>query len=746
MKRRVCSASIVLVLLLAIIYIAYSGQKQLIQDERIPLSVNEYIVNKQPQDINIIPDKYNTGAKEPKTGWTEVGLAADEKMKEYNGVTFIHAANNDGYRVNFYNYNVNLEGTFTFENMYFSSLSFMKTSTVVDRNINFIFNNCCFGGVNLENSLESNVHVEFNNCTMQSFYGINADLNNCYIGGSYEDGLRLFGNVNVNNCYICDRAYNYEKVYHTDGVQIYGLTEQKISNINFMNCRFELPQTKTSTPSTYINASLMVQLEYGDASDFTFDNCYLNSSGSYAIYAWDKNKGLNLSNINFSNIKIGCLSTYGNIYPSVSEGVNIDYNTVVGNTSIYVASVFKENEKCYLSVSNDTNIERNFRVYTSSGKKYDFTIEACPAGEKIANTTFEEFPFDKLYEIPENCDWLVCFEVIKDDATGYEKLNQIRYENWTDDEVVLEIASYDFDKIIDSGSCGNEAEWELLDNGELHIGGEGSTNSYTSGNVAPWYEEHRKMIRKIVIEDGITSIGNQNFRQCVNVTDVEIADTVETLGDNTFIQCNSLTQIDLPASIVKIGKSCFSSTPLKVINYLGTEEQWNNIYLGVSSGVETVEVSFEVPKISTLASGTCGDLVTWELLEDGTLILAGEGGTYNYSSAKCAPWYEAYRDKITSVVIQDGITGLGTQLFRNCTNLINVEISDSTTTIGNNAFIKCNKLQEVHFTSSVRMIGKYAFAGTNIQKVDYTGTKEQWKKIDVQTCNDSLLVAELIIE
>lgn len=746
MKKRIISAGIVLFMSVVMCLYILSFSYMSIVDQKVPLTSKEYIVSRQEQDINIIPDKYNTGAKEPKAGWDVVLRSVEGKKIDYNGVTFIPAASGEGVRVNFYNYNGNLSGVYVFENLYIPSLSFMKVETITDRDISLIFNNCYFGSVNVGNTLNSRVHTEFNSCTMSSFIGVNSDLNNCYIAGSYEDGLRLFSNVNVKNCYICDRSYSYDKVYHTDGVQIYGTSEGVSQNINFSNCRFELPQEETLTPSTYINASLMIQLEYGDASNFTFDNCFLNSSGSYAIYAWDKNIGLNLSDINFTNIKIGCLSGYGNIYPIISEGVNIDYNTVVGIDSIYVASVFKKENSCYLSVSNDTNIDRTFRVYASSGKRYDFSIEKCPSGDNIGNKTFNDFPFDKIYEIPEDSDWIVCFEVIKDEKTGNEKLKQVRYENWTDEEVVLEVPCDDFDVVIAAGDCGSGAEWELYDSGELHIDGEGATSSYSSGNVAPWYDEYRKNIKKIVVDEGITSIGNQNFRQCVNVTDIEIAETVTALGDNTFIQCNSLTEIDLPSSIMKIGKNCFASTPLKKINFKGTEEQWNNIVMGANSSVDNIELLFEDTELQIIADGQCGDDVFWKLLEDGQLILSGEGKTYNYSSNKCAPWYDSYREKISSVVVENGITELGTQLFRNCTNLVEGDLADSVTIIGNNAFIKCENLKSIKFSDSVDTIGKYTFAGTNVQTVYYKGNEDSWNSISVGRCNDSLLLAELILE
>ena len=69
-----------------------------------------------------------------------------------------------------------------------------------------------------------------------------------------------------------------------------------------------------------------------------------------------------------------------------------------------------------------------------------------------------------------------------------------------------------------------------------------------------------------------------------------------------------------------------------------------------------------------IAYGTCGENLTWVLMEDGTLTISGTGNMTNYNPDNLAPWYE-YRSSITSVVINAGATSIGEAAFYLCSNL-----------------------------------------------------------------------------
>ncbi|MBR1496804.1 MAG: InlB B-repeat-containing protein [Oscillospiraceae bacterium] len=113
---------------------------------------------------------------------------------------------------------------------------------------------------------------------------------------------------------------------------------------------------------------------------------------------------------------------------------------------------------------------------------------------------------------------------------------------------------------------------------------------------------------------------------------------------------------------------------------------------------------------ATVASGTCGENLTWTLDGAGTLTISGTGAMNDYASSDAAPWYSS-QSEIKAVVVQNGATRIGDMVFSNCSSLTSVSIPDSVTGIGNGAFAYCSSLTSVSILYSVTSIGDYAFEG-----------------------------------
>lgn len=112
---------------------------------------------------------------------------------------------------------------------------------------------------------------------------------------------------------------------------------------------------------------------------------------------------------------------------------------------------------------------------------------------------------------------------------------------------------------------------------------------------------------------------------------------------------------------------------------------------------------------ATVSSGTCGNNITWELSDEGTLMLSGTGNMPNYDFYSHTPWY-SYREQVKKVYIDSGITSVGKYAFSNCSGLTSVIISNSVLSIGYSAFSSCSSLTSSIIGNSVTSIGDYAFA------------------------------------
>lgn len=108
-----------------------------------------------------------------------------------------------------------------------------------------------------------------------------------------------------------------------------------------------------------------------------------------------------------------------------------------------------------------------------------------------------------------------------------------------------------------SGQCGENVYWTFDEStGTLTISGEGDMVNYNSrGNVSPFRAD--STIKTVVINNGVTNIGNYMFWSCTNLTNITIPDSVTTIGGYVFYNCTSLTGVSIPESVTSIGSYTF---------------------------------------------------------------------------------------------------------------------------------------------------------------------------------------------
>ena len=243
-------------------------------------------------------------------------------------------------------------------------------------------------------------------------------------------------------------------------------------------------------------------------------------------------------------------------------------------------------------------------------------------------------------------------------------------------------------------------------------------------------------LESVTIPEKVKSIGTYAFYECTGLTSVTLSEGVTTIGESAFEECTSLPSITIPKSVKSIEKFAFwHCSSLKKVTYNGTETEWKNI-----SGYDSAFANLNVEMVyegdtAPIASGSCGDSLTWKLDSEGTLTISGTGAMTDYASLT-VPWSNY---TINKVVIDNGVTTIGHYAFKDCSSLKSVTISDSVTYIGGCAFQNCSSLERVTIPASVTSIDINAFDGcSSLQNVTYTGTKEQWNAITIASGNDDL--------
>ena len=261
-----------------------------------------------------------------------------------------------------------------------------------------------------------------------------------------------------------------------------------------------------------------------------------------------------------------------------------------------------------------------------------------------------------------------------------------------------------------SGTCGDNLTWKL-DNGTLTISGTGEMKNY-SGNLnqsAPWHS-NIKSIKSVVIEKGVTNIGDYAFSWCNSLTSITIPNSVISIGRDAFDNCSSLTSITIPNSITSIGygafEACSGLTSVTIPNSLTSIS--DSVFSRCDS-LTSITIPNSITSIGSCTFSSCSSLTSisdsvFSRCDSLTSITIPSSvtsigtGTFNFCSS------------LTSIIIPKSITSIGQAVFSNCSSLTNITIPNSVTYIGAYAFSSCSSLTNITILNSVTRIEPYAFS------------------------------------
>lgn len=286
--------------------------------------------------------------------------------------------------------------------------------------------------------------------------------------------------------------------------------------------------------------------------------------------------------------------------------------------------------------------------------------------------------------------------------TPAEKTSEEESADKGDGNTVTATESVDAEKpanagVPTSGNCGANGDnvtWEY-DKGVLTIKGTGRMSSSYGNGDAPWYLDYQTAITSIVIESGVTYIGNYAFYALPNAKTVSIPSTVTEIGERAFTG-SGITSVNIPASVTYIYDNAFSGCEaLSTVTFNNGNSSFE--YIGNNAFYNSGITSITIPKTNYLGMNVCAGCTKLVnvTIENGVTTIPNN----------------AFRQStLTSITIPGSVTLIEDYAFNNCSNLKTVKMEEGVKYIYGDAFSYCSALESVSIPSTITLIQDDAFS------------------------------------
>ena len=295
--------------------------------------------------------------------------------------------------------------------------------------------------------------------------------------------------------------------------------------------------------------------------------------------------------------------------------------------------------------------------------------------------------------------------------------------------------------LADYGYCGENVKYMLDNEGTLTIFGTGEM--YDFKYSAPWKTANQKdeRIKKVVIKDEVTSIGNYTFIDHIALSSISIGKSVRSIGIWAFEYCPKLSAITVPKSVEVIGEHAFEAcSGLKSVSFNSGLKTIGKSAFYNCSALESVFLPNTVESVGVYCFYGCKSITNAKLPSNlkslpGCMFIYCSG----LESVSFPPYLEtigvscfdgcsslksislpsslkiisqdafAMCSALTSVMIPDGVTEIPYEAFQGCISLSEVILPKGVSNIGVRAFWRCRKLSTVKIYNNSITIDDSAF-------------------------------------
>ena len=256
--------------------------------------------------------------------------------------------------------------------------------------------------------------------------------------------------------------------------------------------------------------------------------------------------------------------------------------------------------------------------------------------------------------------------------------------------------------IVDKGSCGENVLWTLNKKGLLTVSGKGLMENYdlktkdlTCYSTAPW---DAAAVKEVVIEDGVTSVGQYAFYGCGNLSSIQFGADVGSMWLGAFAECDSLPTVVIPDNITRLGEGAFLGCDGLASVVIGDGLHTAGPFAFKDCPVLTeLTIGRSIERVTVCDLGICTEVLKTVTVTKETESLA-DSAFYGYEA-------------ITAISLPDTLTSIGDKAFGFCRSLPHLDIPEKVTSIGNEAFRFCSSLDAVVIPDGVPTVGDFAFAG-----------------------------------
>ena len=315
----------------------------------------------------------------------------------------------------------------------------------------------------------------------------------------------------------------------------------------------------------------------------------------------------------------------------------------------------------------------------------------------------------------------------------------------------------------DFGECGANS-WKYED-GVLTISGDYDMEDQSGWLSTPGYQTHRSDTRKLVIEEGITSIGRYSFYQFSNLREVVLPSSLISIHEFAFMDCNSLSTLTIPSGVREIRAPLYycsgdfglpslssiqvssSNSSFKAVNgILFTKDMKKLVFCPIANGISSYTVPAGVEEIGGYAFHRHRTLTSLSL--PSSLRTIGECAfewckipSVSLPSGLTSILGSAFQfSDIKAVTIPGGVGSwyMGNSAFSNCNKLSAVVIQEGVTEIAPSAFVGDYNLKRIFLPKSLKTIKESAFYDCQVADVYYAASEDDFWMINIGSNNQPL--------